>query len=117
MFPAMDLQSQNSPDELDRPQPPLVRMTPGEAQAVIRLWQQEQIDHRGLAGRPSLADVAEGLEITPEDARRLLVQVRQTQSGTDSQAACIAREHRKLARRLAWSTAAAALGAWLLHFL
>lgn len=92
-------------------------MTPGEAQAVIRLWQQEQTDNGGLTERPTLADLAEGLEIAPEDARRLLAQVRGAQPGADFQETCIAREHRRLARRIAWSTAAAALGAWLLYFL
>ncbi len=117
MLPTMDLQSQQSAEALDYPPPPVARMTPDEAQAVIRLWQQEQADSGGLTNRPTLADLAEGLEIAPEDARRLLAQVRRPQPGADSQEARIAREHRKLARRLAWGTAVAALGAWLLHFL
>ncbi len=103
-------------------------MTEGEAQAVIRLWQQEQADNNGLTNRPSLADIAEGLGIAPEEARRLLAQVRRPQLGmdnlphgpqavADAQQARIDREHRRLARRVAWGTAAAALAAGLLHFL
>lgn len=113
----MDLQSQHSTDNLVHPQPSVVRMTPDEAQAVIRLWQQEQTDNGGLANRPTLADLAEGLDIAPEDARRLLAQARGAHPGADSQETCIAREHRKLARRMVWGMAAAALSAWLLHFL
>lgn len=117
-FRIMDLHSQNNTDDSLRPQPPVVRMTQGEAQAVIRLWQQEQADHGlGLTTRPSLADLAEGLEITSEDARRLLAQVRGAQTSGDVQTARIGREHRKFARRIVWGTAVAALGALLLHFL
>lgn len=124
----MDLQSQPSTDTLANLAMPALRMTAQEAEAVVRLWQQEQADAYGLTNRPSLADVAEGLDIAPEDARRLLAQARRTQFGslgprhtaqadTDAQAARIAQEHRKLARRMAWGTAAAALAAWLVHFL
>lgn len=113
----MDLHSQHSADQPGSLSPFAQRMTPEEAEAVVRLWQQEQTDTHGLTNRPSLADIAEGLDIAPEDARRLLAQVRGPQPGTASQEACIAREHRKLARRMAWGAAAAALGAWLLHFL
>lgn len=124
----MDVQSKKDTDEPLRSPPPAPRMTEGEAQAVIRLWQQEQADNNGLTNRPSLADIAEGLGIAPEEARRLLAQVRRPQLGmdnlphgpqavADAQQARIDREHRRLARRVAWGTAAAALAAGLLHFL
>ena len=52
------------------------RMTEQETQAVIALWQQEQMEQGGLTNQPALPDVAEGLDISVEDARRLLEQVR-----------------------------------------
>lgn len=49
----MNLQPHNT-DSFVPPRPPAVRMTEDEAQAVIRLWQQEQTGLGGLTNRPSL---------------------------------------------------------------
>lgn len=91
----MDLHSPHNMDETLRAQPPVVRMTPNEAQAIIALWQQEQTDNGGLSNRPSLNDVAESLNIAAENARRLLAQVRGTQTA-DAQRAHIRQERRKM---------------------
>ncbi len=112
----MDTHSQHSSDGLAGVSLPAVRATPEEARAVIDLWQQEQIDSGGLTSRPSLGDIAEGLDIAPEDAHRLLAQVRRIGSGAASQEASIAREHRKLARRIGWGTAAGGLSVLLVYY-
>lgn len=57
------------------------RMTQEEAQAVIDLWQQEQVESSGLTSHPAVSDVAEGLDITVQDVQRLLHQVRAGRAG------------------------------------
>ena len=52
------------------------RMTADESRAVINLWQQERVEQTGLTDKPAVPDVAEGLDITVEDVRRLLQDVR-----------------------------------------
>jgi hypothetical protein len=52
------------------------RMTADEAKSVIDLWQQERVEHTGLTDRPTVPDVAEGLDIGVEDVQRLLAEVR-----------------------------------------
>ena len=60
-------------------------MTPEESAAIIALWNQKQQE---AANSTKLADVAEALNLTPEQAERLLKQVRvqQKQPGWLSQA-------------------------------
>lgn len=61
--------------------------------------------------------MAESLNIAPEEARRLLAQVRGAQTNGGIQQARIRREHGKLARRIAWCVAAGVLTELLFHFL
>ena len=51
-------------------------MTADESRAVIALWQQERVEQTGLTDKPTVPDVAEGLDITVEDVQRLLLEVR-----------------------------------------
>ena len=55
------------------------RLTPEEAQAVIRLWSRQQWERQHW---PTVADVAEGLEISVADAEALLTEVRTRPGGT-----------------------------------
>ena len=52
------------------------RMTEDEAKAIIDLWQREQTESGGLTTSPTVQDVAEGLDISEDDVRRLLQKVR-----------------------------------------
>ena len=52
------------------------RMTADESRAVIALWQQERVEQTSLTDHPAVPDVAEGLDITVEDAVRLLQDIR-----------------------------------------
>lgn len=54
------------------------RVTEAEAQQIVHLWAEGQKQAATHAG-PTVHDIAEGLEIPPEEAMRLLQQVRQKQ--------------------------------------
>ena len=54
------------------------RVTEAEAQQIVHLWAENQKQAATNAG-PTVHDIAEGLEIPPEEAHRLLQQVRQKQ--------------------------------------
>ena len=60
-------------------QPEPQRMTHEEARAVVRLWSKSHVA-REETDSPTVADVAEALEITPDEVERLLrsVQARRT---------------------------------------
>lgn len=84
------------------------RMTEEETRAVIRRWQQEQVEQGGLTDKPALPDVAEGLNISLPDAHRLLDEVRaereaqerllaQEQIAAEMEQIQLAEEERKLA--------------------
>ena len=55
-------------------------MTQTEAAEVIRLWAQKQRDAATRSSSPTIHDVAEGLEIPADEARGLLLQVRDQSS-------------------------------------
>jgi hypothetical protein len=63
---------------------PNQQMTSEETQAVIALWCQQQAS----CDAPQIADIAETLNVTPEQAQQLLAQVRhqQRQEGWSGQA-------------------------------
>lgn len=52
-------------------------MTDDEARAVVELWAEKERDRERLASMPSVADMAEGLQVPVEEASALLAQVRQ----------------------------------------
>ena len=54
------------------------RVTEAEAQQIVHLWAETQKQAATHSG-PTVHDIAEGLEIPPEEALRLLKQVRETQ--------------------------------------
>jgi DNA-directed RNA polymerase specialized sigma subunit len=54
------------------------RVTDLEARQIVHLWAENQKQAATSAG-PTVHDIAEGLEIPPEEALRLLDQVRQKQ--------------------------------------
>src|SRR5258708_8916711 len=54
------------------------RVTDLEAREIVHLWAENQKQAATSAG-PTVHDIAEGLEIPPEEALRLLDQVRQKQ--------------------------------------
>jgi hypothetical protein len=68
------------------------RMTADEAKSVIDLWQQECVEHTGLTDRPTVPDVAEGLDIGVEDVHRLLAEVRTQRLEEEGQLAEIQRQ-------------------------
>ena len=51
------------------------RMTEEEAQKIVHLWAENQRESQ--SGGPTVKDIAEGLEIPTQEARRLLQQVRE----------------------------------------
>lgn len=55
------------------------RMTACEVTAVVRLWAKRQEERERRAGEPTIADVAEGLDISLEEAYALLQEVRSRQ--------------------------------------
>ncbi len=76
--------SQFQPEET--PLPPQ-RLSAEEARAVIGLWQQRRDAEGGQVDLPSIPDVAEGLDISVEDAERLLGEVRARQAQKQQQQA------------------------------
>jgi transcription initiation factor TFIIIB Brf1 subunit/transcription initiation factor TFIIB len=54
------------------------RVTETEAQQIVQLWAENQKQAATQSG-PTVHDIAEGLEIPPEEAHRLLQQVREKQ--------------------------------------
>ena len=86
------------------------RMTAEEAQAVIALWQSERFAQAGLIDHPAVLDVAEGLDVSPEEVLRLLAEVRVMQARAQADAqAVLAEEGRRAVefqRRQAESEAA-----------
>ena len=81
-----------NPQQVENPDPsptPLrsQRMTADEAKAVIALWQQERFEETGLADRPAVPDVAEGLDVSPEEVHRLLAEVRARRAEQEREAA------------------------------
>ena len=104
--------TQSQPEDAFRSQ----RMTAGEAQAVIALWQSERFARTGLADRPTVPDVAEGLDVSPEEVLCLLsdVRARQARAQVEAQTAlmeegCRAVEFQR--RRAAQEAADQRLGA------
>ena len=81
----------NQPAERNSPAPQ--RLTAEEARDVVALWGRQQ----EIAGTPTLADVAEALDIETGPAERLLVKVRARQ------------RPRRWLRRLAFTSVVAAL--------
>jgi hypothetical protein len=57
-------------------QPGRHTMTQEEAKAVVALWLEERGEREGVDAGPTTGDVAEALDITPGEARRLLRSVR-----------------------------------------
>lgn len=59
-------------------EPDLQRVSDEEARAVVRLWADRQAQHAPQAPdpRPTVADLAAGLDIAPEEAASLLEEVR-----------------------------------------
>lgn len=52
------------------------RMTEEEARAVIALWQQRRVERGLLTTSPAVTDLAEGLDVSVEEARALLTEMR-----------------------------------------
>jgi hypothetical protein len=60
----------------DEPLLQAARITDDEAREVIALWSEERAVHERVNAPSTVSDLAEGLEITPDEARRLLGEVR-----------------------------------------
>lgn len=69
----------------EEPPIPPQRLSAEEARAVIGLWQQRRDAEGGQVDLPSIPDVAEGLDISVEDAARLLGEVRARQAQKQQQ--------------------------------
>ena len=78
------------------------RVTPEEMRAVVALWSRERSEREGVDALPSVADVAEGLDVSPAEAVRLLEQVRAQRAEEQQRAALeAARERLDNSTRLA----------------
>lgn len=58
-------------------------VTSQEAELVVKLWAERQREE--ASGSPTIRDLAEGLEIPPEQARRLLAEVRSREASSQQQ--------------------------------
>ncbi len=60
-------------------------MTDEEARAVVELWAETEKERERRKSMPSVADLAEGLQVPVEEAHALLAQVRERQAQTTAQ--------------------------------
>src|SRR5579872_886412 len=62
-------------------------MTPDEARALVRLWADRQGERERLASLPSIQDIADVLQIPPQEASLLLQEVRMRRAGAEQEEA------------------------------